>query len=267
MPISLHPFEHHLSELIEADLTVSVNVNFLRNLHQIVLSKSSVKVDGLLDLVNRDRATTVLVEHFEGLLQLLVAQQLLLTHGGHHELRVVDLTRVVRVHLSEYSVDVPLTELLIEVVVVALSKLLLVEHSISIHVESPENLVDVCLLRRSEALGCQKGEGSLLENGLSLEVLQVAECLHGRVVGYVLLASFLGLSHPGVVQSLNCTRSFLGVRIQNELEELFCCRGHILPQRVHEADFAYFDSSEDLVLCLSVERRQSRDENVSNNTD
>lgn len=42
--------------------------------------------------------SSVLIEHIEGCLQLLLAQQLLFVHGCHHKLRVVDLTRAINVY-------------------------------------------------------------------------------------------------------------------------------------------------------------------------
>ena len=64
--LSLDVFEHHLSEFIEGDLTITVGVNLSENLLDNFLVEVLAEGEHLLDLIHGNGTTTVLVEHLEG---------------------------------------------------------------------------------------------------------------------------------------------------------------------------------------------------------
>jgi len=107
--------DHHCGELFVRNLAITVGINLLDDLVDDCLVKGLTEGENLLDLIGRDGTTTVLVEHLECSVQLVVAQEALLVHGGHHKLRVVDLSISIGINLGKHIVNLLVRETLSEV--------------------------------------------------------------------------------------------------------------------------------------------------------
>lgn len=138
--------EHHGGELLVGDLTVTVGVDLGDDLGHDSLVEGLAEGEHLLELVCRDGATAVLVEHLERSVELVVAEQALLVHGGDHELGVVDLAVAVSINLSKHFVDLLVGETLAEVLCVSILYLLLRELAVAVDVHCSEHFVNVLLL-------------------------------------------------------------------------------------------------------------------------
>lgn len=103
-PRSLGDTAHHLEELVEVNLSITVLVDLSDGLVELGLR---VDVTELLasekreKLTRVDLATGVSVEHLEGCLQVCLTQEGSCVHRCSQELCVVDSARVVRVSTSQ----------------------------------------------------------------------------------------------------------------------------------------------------------------------
>lgn len=155
--------EHHGGEFLERNLSVSILVHLLDDLLDHRLFQLLSERKHLFDLVSGDGTSTVLVEHFKCSMKLVVGEQVLLVHGGHNELRVVNLTISIGVDLSEHLVNLLLGELSSEELHVSVLNLFLGEFSIAIYVHGSEHLVDLLLLLLAQQLRGDEGKGRLLQ--------------------------------------------------------------------------------------------------------
>lgn len=170
---SLDVLEHHLRELLVRDFAVPVRVDLLDDLLDHGLIQVLAEGKHLLDLLDGDGAATIFVEHFEGRLQLVVAQQVLLVQRCDNELRVLDLAGAVGVDLLEQLVDFLVGELSAEELGISFLDLVLLELAVAVQVHGSEHLVDLLLLLLGQQLRGDEGVRGLLQFRRGIEVLQI----------------------------------------------------------------------------------------------
>lgn len=174
----LDVLEHHGSELVVGDLTVTVLVDLLDDHVDDVFVEVLSEREHLLYLVGRYGTTTVLVEHLESRLQFVIAQQVLLVHRGYHEFRVVDFSTAVSINLCKHLIDLFVRQSLSEELSVTVFDFLFGEFTISVHVHGSEHFIDVRLFLLRQKLGSNECVGCLLELRRSIEVLQILQRAH-----------------------------------------------------------------------------------------
>lgn len=155
-------FLHHVAEFLELDLPVAVLVDLLQQLAQGVVLVV-FDAERALDLVRRDGARAVLVEEAEGGLEFLLRDKVLLVHGRHDELCVVNAAVAVDVDGVEHGVDLVGGHLNSEVLLVALGHLLLVERAVAVLVHELEDFLEVLLLLFVGEVGRDEGQRGLLD--------------------------------------------------------------------------------------------------------
>ena len=57
-----------------------------------------------------------------------------------------------------------------------------IEATVTVNIKCSEDLVDVSLFGRREALGSQESECCLLEDGLGFECLEIGKCVSSRII-------------------------------------------------------------------------------------
>lgn len=77
--------QHHGSKLFVRDFTVTVLIDLLDDLIDNLLIQVLSEGKNLLNFICRDGTTTILIEHFEGSVKLVVAQDILFVHCGHNK--------------------------------------------------------------------------------------------------------------------------------------------------------------------------------------
>ena len=130
---------HHVAELLKLDLTVVVLVDLVEQLAEnlVVLIADSQR---FLDLRVRNRAAPILVEQTERCFQLLLTYQIAFGHGRHDELCVVNGTVAVDVDRAEHSLDLLISHLHAEMLLVAQHDFLFVERAVAIFIHELEDL-------------------------------------------------------------------------------------------------------------------------------
>jgi hypothetical protein len=157
--------EHHGGEFVVRDLTVTVLINLLDDLVDDVLVESLTERQHLLDLISRDGATAVLVEHLERSLKLVAGEHVLLVHGSDDELRVVNLAVAISIDAVEHLIDLLISQLLTEEFLVADLDLLLGELAVTVEVHGTEHLIDLLLLLLGQELSSDESVRGLLQLG------------------------------------------------------------------------------------------------------
>jgi hypothetical protein len=191
---------HHFLELFQRNLAVAVLVHLLDDLvnyrfRQLVL----LGAQHVTDLVGRDHARAVLVEHFEGASNALVGHERLFVHGSDHEFSVVDVAIVVRVNSLEHLVNFCIANQLSVMRQIAFLDLFFGELAVRVLVELAEHSRQVLTLLLGDQLGANEGERGCLHRVVRVELGQVAQSiLSRRGVG---LRLGLGLD-PAVVQGV-----------------------------------------------------------------
>lgn len=198
----LDVLQHHGSKLFVRNLTVSVLVDLLDDLLHDCLFKMLTKGKHLLDLVRRDGTSAILVEHLERSMEFVVAEEILLIHGGDHELRVVDLTVAVRVDLGKHFIDLLVGQTLAEVISVPVFNFLLGKFSVTISIHGTEDLVNVFLLLLGQELGGDESVSGLLQLRLGVEVLEVLKGTHSHVGAQIGLLKLIDFLDPRVLKGL-----------------------------------------------------------------
>jgi len=160
---SLDVLEHHLGELVEGDLTITIGVNLVDDLLNDGLIKVLTEGKDLFDFINGDRSTTVLVEHLEGRLKFVIAQQVLFIHSGNNELRVIDGTTSVGVNLIKHFIDFSIVEGSSEVFGVSSLDFILGEFTVAIEIHGSEDSIDLLFLLLGQKLTSNESEGGLLQ--------------------------------------------------------------------------------------------------------
>ena len=91
--------EHSVLELIVADQTVTVHINFSHDLFPdgLIFGCNCSSVEHLLDLFTSDTAITISIKESEGLFEIRLSDQLLSIVGCREELRVVDVAVLVSI--------------------------------------------------------------------------------------------------------------------------------------------------------------------------
>jgi len=100
----------------------------------------------LLNLFGRDGTTTILVEHLESSVELVVGKDTLLVHCGNNKLGVVDFTTAISVALVEHIIDLFSGQRFSKVFGIAVHDLFFGELTITVDVHGTEDLVDIFLL-------------------------------------------------------------------------------------------------------------------------
>lgn len=257
---------HHLGELLEGDLTVTVGVNLLDNLSNNLLVKILTESQNLLDLVGRNGASTIFIEHFESSLKLVVAEQGLLVHCGNDELRVVDGSGTVGIDLLEHLIDLLVVEGSTEVLSETLLDLVLGELTVTIDIHGSEDLVDLLLLLLVQQLTRDESVSSLLQLGVGVEGLQVGQGVHGDVGGDRFVLELVGLLDPWVLQGLLGGWSLVLVQREKLGDEIFGLVGNSSPNRVSEGELTLLNLLHDLLVTGTVEWWDTGQGNVSNDT-
>jgi hypothetical protein len=140
---------------------------------------------------------------------------------------------------------------------------LLGKFSVSICVESFENFGKVFLLFLTQQLTGNEGVGGLLEFLVSSEGLQVDEgTLDERVVNLRLAH----LDDPWVLESFFGSWSLVNVVDQEFGNEVLSLVGNLTPAGIREVELAKLDLLHDLLIIGTVERWDTRKENVANNS-
>jgi len=172
---------HHGDELLELNLTVSVFVNLFDDGVNGLDAQGvgAAETEDFTDLFCRDDAGVVLVEHFEGGVQLLMRGQVRLACSSNDELGVVDEAAVVCVDGAEHLLDFLVGHDAAVVLQVADLNLLHGKLSIAIGVERLEDLGQVIALGLAHKLGSDECIGSLLEGNVGVEFTQVVKSVHG----------------------------------------------------------------------------------------
>lgn len=180
MLYSLAKFFHHCDELFEGDLSVAILVHLLDNLidSRGREGTGSAESQHVTDLVGRDNARPVLVEHLEGSLQLVVGGELALVHRSHHKLRVVNVPTAVCVHGVEHFLHVLVREDLSVVINVARLDLVHVKFAVAVLVEGAEHTRQVVPLLLGQQLRGNERVRGLLQGLVHAEVLHVVQ--HGQ---------------------------------------------------------------------------------------
>lgn len=141
-------FFHHRDKLFERDLSVSILVDLFDD----CINGGGIELVGatelqdFLDLVSSDDARAVFVEHLECCLQFVVRRQLVLVHGGDHELWVVDKAAAVRIHSREHTLNLLVGHNLAVVLEVAFLDLVDGELAVAVLVKRLENASEVIFL-------------------------------------------------------------------------------------------------------------------------
>ena len=247
---------HHGDEFLELDLSVPIFVDLLDNCVDLLLAEGvgAAEAEHLTDLVGRDDARTVLVEHLEGGAQLLLRGQLRLARSGNHELRVVDEARVVSVdgleHLFDFLVghDPP--------VVVKISGLHLLHRqlAVSVFVEGLEHLGEVVALLLAHQLRGDEGVGGHLEGNIAVELLQVVKGVHGH--GLVNLQSGQS-SEPWVLQGVSSAGTLLRIVDEEGLDEGFGVVGDGGPNTIFKRENTLANLLHNVLVALAVEGRHT----------
>ena len=95
----IEDIEHSVLELIVADQTVTVHVDFGHDLlpDSLVFGSNRSSVEHFFDLVTSDTAITISIKESEGLFQIGLSDQLLSIVGCREELRVVNVAVLVSI--------------------------------------------------------------------------------------------------------------------------------------------------------------------------
>ena len=225
-------FEHHLGELIEGNFTVAISINLLDDLVHDFFIEVLPETEDLLDLVGRDGTTAVLIEHLEGSLQLVVAQQVLLVHGSNDEFRVINGPTSIGINLVEHFIDFFVGETLTEVFSITVLDLFFGEFTITVDVHGSEDLVNRLLLVFRQELGGDESESGLLKFGVSIEALEVAESSHSDILRNGILLSLGGILNPWVLQGLLSRWSLVLLFGEELSDEVLSLVGDLGPNRV-----------------------------------
>lgn len=262
----LDVLQHHGSKLFVRNLTVSVLVDLLDDLLHDGLFKMLTKGKHLLDLIRRDGTSAILVEHLERSVEFVVAEEILLIHGGDHELRVVDLTIAVRIDLCKHFIDLLVGQVLAEVIRVPVFNFILGKFSVTISIHGTEDLVNVFLLLLGQELGGDESVSGLLQLRLRVEVLEVLKGTHSHVSVQVGLLQLIHFLDPRVLKGLLGGRTLILIFCEQLCDEVFGLVRHLTPDSVLEGELAELDLLHDLLVRGAVEWRDTREHDVGDDT-
>jgi len=213
-------FKHHLGEFIEGNFTVAISINLLDDLVHDFFIEVLTEAEHLLDLIGRNGTTAILVEHLECSLELVVAEQVLLVHGGNDKFGVVNGSGSISIDFVEHVINFLVGQTFTEVLRITVLDFLLGELTIAVDIHGSEDLVDLLLLVFGQELGGDESESGLLKFGVGVEALEVAESSHSDILRDSILLSLLGVLDPWVLQGLLGGWSlvlFLGKKLGNEV--------------------------------------------------
>ena len=224
------------------------------------------ETEDLLDLVCRDGTTAVLVEHLEGGLQLVVAEQVFLVHGSDDEFRVIDGSTSISIDLVEHFIDFFIGETLTEVFSITILDLFLGEFTIAVDVHGSEDLVDLLLLVLGQELGGDESESGLLKFGVSIEALEVAESSHSNILGNGIFLSLLGILNPRVLQGLLSRWSLILLFGEELSDEVLTLVRDLGPNWISKRNFAGLNLFHNFLVRRSIKWWDTRESDICNNT-
>ena len=166
---------HHLDELLELDLTVTILVDLFDNGVDSLNAKSirATEAENLADLISGDNTRAILVEHAEGGVQLLLRGQAALASGGNHEFGVVDEAAVISVDSTEHLLNLLVGHDSSVVFQVALFNFVHGKLAVSVLIEGSEDLGKVVTFLLAHELRCDESVSGLLEGNVRLEFAEV----------------------------------------------------------------------------------------------
>ena len=141
--VSLKKFSHDDLELVEANFSVAVSIDLFHYFIPCLKANSLANSERLSDLVDRYRATIILVVYAERLMQLLVLQHLISADRGSYELGELNLAVLVDIDELEDTVYFALSELRAEELRVTDKQLLVLQLTVLVRIELREYLLEL----------------------------------------------------------------------------------------------------------------------------
>jgi len=177
--------------------------------------------------------------------QLLLRGQVLLVGSGHNELSVVDEAAPVRIDRVEHVLHFLVAHNSAVVLKISNLDFFHAKFSITVRVESLEDLGKVVTLTLAHELRGDEREGSLLESNVAPEMAEVIERVHGE--------SFINLkggqlSDPGVLQGNFGRGALFGVVCEQGTDETLAVLGDSLPDAVIEGELSLTNLLHDVLV-------------------
>ncbi len=243
---------HHGDELAELDVSVAILVNLLDDGIDGLDTKSVLasEAENLTNLISRDHARVVLVEHLEGGVELLLGSQARLAGSSHDKLRVINEATVVGIHSLEHLLDLLVGHDSTVVLQVADLDLIHGEFTISVGVEGFEHLGKVVAFALVHELRGDEGESCLLQSDVRVELLQIVKSIDSQ--GLVDLQSGK-FSEPWVRKNIFSRGSLVSAVGEQISDEAFGVLRNGLPDTVIERELTLTHLLHDVLIRLSVE--------------
>mmetsp|Transcript_77511 Transcript_77511/g.107678 ORF Transcript_77511/g.107678 Transcript_77511/m.107678 type:complete len:486 (-) Transcript_77511:62-1519(-) len=249
-----------VNKLISGDLTILVLITLTNEVSPLLVIELNTTKD-IGQLVSGNETIVINIEESEGLVELLLGDQLLLSGGGNDEFGEVDLTRAIDIDFLYNSESFSLSGFsILEHLLVSVDELLSGQDTITIGIQTLEGLLKLLLLVISGHLSGDKGQNSLLQFILGGETGQVGDGSSGQNgVGGVLL-------DPVVVEGLLSRGSLGGVNSEHSLDELLSIVRDTGPLLLGEVEGTLLDGLDNVGVRLTIEGRVTAKHDIQNDT-
>ena len=261
-----------LLELIEVDLAAIHRVNLLERHLQLLLVHVRRLAQELIELVKRDPMVLVNVKLLEDLFEALLREELLLIHADHHELVEGDEAVARAVRHRDHVVDPLLVEVRPEVLSIPIDQLSSGQCSISARVQVCEDLLELHRVVHVQKVLDKVAKSRLLRRVFRRERSQVGEgpghILAALVKGCAVVF-FLQTAHhvkPGVLEGIS-RRDAVFFFAEDAGDKVLSLGADLVPAGAFERVLADLDLVNDLFVCLAVEGRFAREEDVQDDAD
>jgi len=195
--------------------------------------------------------------------QFLLGSQVGLACSCDDELSVVNKATVVGVNGSEHIFDLLVRHDLTVVLKIANLDLFHRKFAVTVCVKGLENFGEVVTLLLAHQLGGNKRESGLLKSHVRLEFAKVVES--GNSHSLVNLQSGK-LCEPWVGKHVFGSGSFRGTISKQRSDEGLSVLRNRLPYAIFKGKLTLSNLFHDLLVCLSVERRLTREQDVGDDT-